>query len=54
MVDEKVAQLRSQSPALISAAGDFFDSLRPDQQQKVRDFMNREHHGWMHRPGAGS
>ncbi len=54
MVDEKVAQLRTQSPALISAAGDFFDSLRPDQQQKVRDFLNRDHHGWMHRSGKTS
>ena len=30
--------------ALIAAAGDFFDSLRPDQQQKVRDFAWHQHH----------
>jgi len=46
LVDEKVATLKANSPALITAAGDFFDSLRPDQQQKVRDFMAK-HHGPM-------
>ena len=46
LVDEKVATLKANSPALIAAAGDFFDSLRPDQQQKVRDFMAK-HHGPM-------
>jgi Spy/CpxP family protein refolding chaperone len=55
LVDEKIASLRAGSPALIAAAGDFFDSLRPDQQQKVRDFMARHHRGMaMHHghPGA--
>jgi len=56
LVDEKVATLKANSPALIAAAGDFFDSLRPDQQQKVRDFMSK-HHGpmMMHHgdPAAG-
>ena len=26
--------------------GDFYDSLNPDQQQKVRDFMQRRRAGW--------
>ena len=47
LLDEKVAQLRTSGPAMIGVAGDFYDSLRPDQQQKVRDFMAR-HHGDMH------
>ena len=42
-LEEKVATLKANSPALIAAAGDFFDSLRPDQQQKVRDFMAQHH-----------
>ena len=44
LVDSKTAVLRSKSPEVITAAGDFFDSLRPDQQQKVRDFL-ANHHG---------
>jgi protein CpxP len=26
---------------VIAAAADFFDNLKPEQQQKVRDFMER-------------
>jgi protein CpxP len=26
---------------VIAAAADFFDNLRPEQQQKVREFMDR-------------
>ena len=44
LVDSKTAILRSKSPDVIAAAGDFFDSLRPEQQQKVRDFLAK-HHG---------
>jgi Spy/CpxP family protein refolding chaperone len=51
LVDEKVAAIKSHAPALIAAAGDFFDSLRPDQQQKVRDFMAHHHeHMMSHAP----
>jgi Spy/CpxP family protein refolding chaperone len=46
LVDEKLAAIKANSPALIAAAGDFYDSLRADQQQKVRDFMAK-HHGPM-------
>ena len=31
----------SGSPELIAAFGDFYDSLKPEQQQKVREFLNR-------------
>ncbi|WP_028601116.1 Spy/CpxP family protein refolding chaperone [Ottowia thiooxydans] len=41
LVTEKTAALNSQSPEVITALGDFYDSLNPAQQQKVRDFMNR-------------
>jgi Spy/CpxP family protein refolding chaperone len=41
LIEEKTAAMRSGSPEVIAAAADFFDHLRPDQQQKVRDFMDR-------------
>ncbi|MGJ7492957.1 Spy/CpxP family protein refolding chaperone [Variovorax sp. ZT4R33] len=41
LVEEKTTALRAGSPEVIAAAADFFDSLRPEQQQKVRDFMER-------------
>ena len=45
LVNEKVQQIQANSPALITAAGDFFDSLGAAQQQQVRDFAAR-HHGF--------
>ncbi|HEY4065254.1 MAG TPA: Spy/CpxP family protein refolding chaperone [Burkholderiaceae bacterium] len=45
LVDAKTAVLRSKSPEVITAAGDFFDSLKPEQQQKVRDFLAKHRHG---------
>ena len=41
LVEEKTAALRAGSPEVIAAAADFFDHLRPAQQQQVRDFMER-------------
>ena len=43
LVAEKTAALTTQSPEVISALGDFYDSLNATQQQQVRDFMNRGH-----------
>jgi len=48
LVEEKTSAMRSKSPEVIAAMGDFFDSLNSAQQQQVRDFMQRGH-GWMHR-----
>jgi periplasmic protein CpxP/Spy len=48
LVESKVAAIQTKSPEVIAAAGDFFDSLRPDQQQQVRDFLARRG-GWGHR-----
>ena len=46
LVETKTAAVRARSPELISAAADFFDSLKPEQQQQVREFMNkRRGHG---------
>ena len=44
-VNAKTDALRGKSPEVIAAAADFFDSLKPEQQQKVREFLNRRH-GW--------
>jgi protein CpxP len=45
LVTAKTDALRSKSPEVITAAADFFDSLKPEQQQKVRDFLNKRR-GW--------
>lgn len=45
LVAEKTAALNSKSPEVVAALGDFYDSLNPTQQQKVRDFMQRRG-GW--------
>jgi len=59
LVNQKVAQIQANTPALITAAGDFFDSLNATQQQQVRDFVAHRHghgHGpWGHHgPRAAS
>jgi Spy/CpxP family protein refolding chaperone len=41
LIDEKTAAIQAGSPEVIAAAADFFDNLRPEQQQKVREFMER-------------
>lgn len=41
LIDEKTAAVQAGSPEVIAAAADFFDNLKPEQQQKVRDFMER-------------
>ena len=45
LVEAKTAAIQAKSPEVIAAAGDFFDSLRPDQQQQVRDFLAKRR-GW--------
>lgn len=49
LVTEKVAAVSAGSPETIAALGDFYDSLSPAQQAKVRDFLERRHHGWWRR-----
>lgn len=41
LVDERTQSLKAGSADIIAAAGDFFDSLKPEQQAKVRDFLKR-------------
>jgi Spy/CpxP family protein refolding chaperone len=41
MVETKVSAVNAKSPAVIAALADFYDSLRPDQQAKVRELTSR-------------
>lgn len=51
LVNARTDAIRQASPVVITAAADFYDSLRPEQQAKVRDFMQRgPRHERMHRP----
>ncbi len=44
MVETKVSAVNAKSPAVITALADFYDSLRPEQQTKVREMMARHQH----------
>ena len=47
LIEQKTGAVREKSPEVIAATADFYDSLKPEQQQKVRDFMARGgRHGW--------
>ncbi|CAM3295361.1 Spy/CpxP family protein refolding chaperone [Polaromonas hydrogenivorans] len=48
LVNQKTAALQAGSPEVIAALADFYNSLNPAQQQKVRDFMERRGR-WPHR-----
>jgi Spy/CpxP family protein refolding chaperone len=45
LVDEKTGALRSKSPEVIAAAGDFYDGLRPEQQAKLREWLQNRGRG---------
>ena len=49
LVDEKTGAISSQSPQVIAAMADFYDSLRPEQQAQVRELMDRRGGRWGHR-----
>lgn len=47
LVSEKTAAINGKSPEVIAALADFYDSLNPAQQAKVREFMqHRRGHWW--------
>jgi protein CpxP len=48
LVTEKTAAVTGKSPEVIAAMADFYDSLNPAQQQKVREFMDKRGR-WYHR-----
>ena len=41
LVEAKTGAVRDKAPAVVNAMADFFDSLQPAQQQKLRAFMDR-------------
>ena len=41
LVDAKTAAVRDKAPAVVTAMADFYDSLRPEQQQKLRDMLSK-------------
>lgn len=48
LLEEKTRAVQANSPEVITALADFYDSLNAEQQQKVRDLMQRRK-GWMAR-----
>ena len=47
LVEEKTGAIRGKSPEVIAALADFYDTLKPEQQQKVREYLEKRHgHGW--------
>ncbi|MGQ0591837.1 MAG: hypothetical protein ACT4QB_04090 [Gammaproteobacteria bacterium] len=51
-MNEKAARLQSNGPELITAAADLFDSLNAEQQQEVRELLERRHGHRGHPPKA--
>ena len=46
LIQDKVTAVNAKSPEVVAAMADFYDSLKPEQQAKVREFMaRREHRG---------
>jgi protein CpxP len=46
LIDEKTGAVRAKGPEVVEAAADFYDSLQPVQQAKVREFMARRRGHW--------
>ena len=44
LIEGKVAAINTQSPAVVAAMADFYDSLKPEQQAQVREFINKRGH----------
>jgi Spy/CpxP family protein refolding chaperone len=45
LVDEKTTAIRAGSPGTIDALADFYDSLKPEQQARLREFMDKRGRG---------
>ncbi len=46
LVEEKTGAIREKSPEVIAAFAGFYDTLKPEQQQKLRDYLAKRHGGW--------
>lgn len=50
LLEQKTQAVQGNGPKVIAALGDFYDSLQPEQQAKVRAFLaERRHGGWWSR-----
>ena len=45
LLEAKLGAVHQKAPEVIAALADFFDSLRPEQQAKVREFVTRGRRG---------
>jgi protein CpxP len=52
LMNQHVAKMQANGPAMISATGDFYDNLNATQQQEVRD-LAAKHHGFFGLGGMG-
>jgi Spy/CpxP family protein refolding chaperone len=52
LLNQRIAKMQANGPAIIAATGDFYDSLNATQQQEVRDLAAR-HHGFFGLGGMG-
>ena len=43
LIEQKTGAVREKSPEVIAATAEFFDTLKPEQQQKVREFLSKRH-----------
>ncbi|MDP2416446.1 MAG: Spy/CpxP family protein refolding chaperone [Hydrogenophaga sp.] len=46
LLDQKMQVMQGNAPKMLSAFGDFYDSLNPEQQKQVRERMEKRGHGW--------
>ncbi|MBI5721502.1 MAG: Spy/CpxP family protein refolding chaperone [Burkholderiales bacterium] len=46
LVQGKTQAVQTKSPEVIAALADFYDSLKPEQQAKVREYLQRGRRGW--------
>lgn len=49
LVEEKTGAISTQSPQVIAAMADFYDSLRAGQQAQVREFLDSRRGRWGYR-----
>lgn len=49
LAEKAASAISTRSPAVIAAFGDFYDSLAPAQQARVREHLERRHGGWWRR-----
>lgn len=48
IVEEKTQVLRGQSPQVVAAIADFYDTLSPAQQQQIREHLEKRHRWFGH------